>query len=48
VNETSIDYLANKIRVGTEHVTRVRRLITEEYGPEAPFEVVFSGPAIEF
>jgi hypothetical protein len=42
VNQTSIDYLANKIEVGTEHVARVRRLITSEYGLDAPFEVVFA------
>lgn len=41
VNGTSIDYLANKIEVGTEHVRRVRRLIAAEYGPDAPFEVVY-------
>lgn len=41
INETFINYLANKIQVGTEHVARVRRLIAEEYGPDAPFKVVF-------
>jgi hypothetical protein len=41
VNSTSIHYIVNKIEVSTEHVARVRRLIAEEYGPEAPFEVVF-------
>lgn len=46
VNETSIDYLANKVEVGTEQVGRVRRLIGAEYGPDAPFEVVFAGRAI--
>lgn len=46
VNGTTIDYLANKIEVGTEHVARVRRLIAAEYGPEAPFEVVFARPAV--
>ncbi|HYQ79076.1 MAG TPA: hypothetical protein VEP91_08230 [Solirubrobacterales bacterium] len=46
INSTSIDYLANKIEVSTEHVDRVKRLIAEEYGPEAPFEVVFGRPAI--
>jgi len=44
VNETGIHYIANKIEVGTEHVARVRRLIAEEYGPDAPFEVVFAPP----
>lgn len=46
INETSIDYLANKITVGTEHVARVRRLIAARYGPDAPFEVVFARPAV--
>ena len=44
VNTTSIDYLANKIEVATEHVARVRRLIAAEYGPDAPFKVVFGKP----
>jgi hypothetical protein len=46
VNMTSIHYIVNKIEVGTEHVRRVRRLIAEEYGPEAPFEVVFARPIV--
>lgn len=46
VNKTGIDYLANKIEVGTEHVARVRRLIAARYGPDAPFEVVFARPAV--
>jgi hypothetical protein len=46
INSSGIDYLANKVEVGTEHVARVRRLLAELYGPEAPFEVVFEGPAI--
>jgi hypothetical protein len=46
INMTSIDYLANKIEVGTEHVARVRRLIAARYGPDAPFEVVFERPAV--
>lgn len=46
VNETSIDYLANKIEVGTEHVARVRHLIAVRYGPDAPFEVVFAEPVV--
>lgn len=48
VNRTSIDYLANKIQVGTEHVARVRRLIAAEYGPDAPFTVVFARPAVVY
>ena len=46
VNSTHIHYVANKIAVSTEHVARVRRLIAAEYGPDAPFEVVFGHPAI--
>lgn len=46
VNQTAIDYLANKIEVGTEQIARVRRLIAARYGPDAPFEVVFARPAI--
>lgn len=46
VNQTGIDYLANKIEVGTEHVARVRRLIAARYGPDAPFVVVFAEPAV--
>lgn len=46
VNQTGIDYLANKIEVGTEHVARVRRLIAARYGPDAPFEVVFARPVV--
>jgi hypothetical protein len=46
INSTGIDYLANKVEVGTEHIARVRRLLAERYGPDAPFEVVFEGPGI--
>jgi hypothetical protein len=46
VTGTGIDYLANKVEVETEHVARVRRLITSEYGPDAPFEVVFTRRAV--
>jgi hypothetical protein len=46
INSVGIDYLANRIEVGTEHVARVRRLIAARYGPDAPFEVVFAFPAI--
>lgn len=41
VNSVGIDYLANRVEVGTEHVARVRSLIAARYGPKAPFEVVF-------
>jgi hypothetical protein len=46
INMSSIDYLANEIEVGTQHVARVKRLITERYGPDAPFKVVFARPAV--
>jgi len=46
VNSTGIHYIVNKIEVSTEHVARVRRLIAAEYGPEAPFEVVYGRRAI--
>lgn len=46
VNSTHLDYLANKIAVGTEHVAKVRKLIVRIYGPEAPFLVYFARPAI--
>jgi hypothetical protein len=46
VNQTYIDYLANKIAVGTEHVARVKRLIAKLYGPDAPFKVVFGRPVM--
>jgi hypothetical protein len=47
-NSGMIDTLANKVRIGTEHVARVRRLLADKYGPEAPFEVVFEKPAFFF
>ena len=46
VNSVGIDYLANKVELGTQHVARVRRLIAARYGPDAPFEVVFEFPAV--
>ncbi len=46
INSVSIDYLGNKVEVGTQHVARVRRLIAARYGPDAPFEVVFERPAV--
>lgn len=48
INATSIHYITNKIVVGTQHVARVRRLIANIYGPEAPFEVVYARPLINF
>ena len=46
VNSLEIDYLANKIEVGTQHVARVRRLIAARYEPDAPFKVVFERPGV--
>jgi len=46
VNSTHIDYLANKVSVGTEHVARVKHLIATLCGPDAPFKVFFSHPAV--
>lgn len=46
VTEAGIDYLANKVELGTTHLARVRRLVEQIYGPDAPFEVVFARPAI--
>lgn len=44
-NMVSIDFLANKVEVGTQHVARMRRQIAARYGPDAPFLVVFARPA---
>ncbi len=46
INSTSVDVLANKVEVGTEHVARVKKLIAKRYGAGAPFEVVFARPAV--
>lgn len=43
-NIVSINYLANKVEVGTQHVLRMRRWIAARYGPDAPFLVVFAEP----
>lgn len=43
-NMVSINYLANKVEVGTQHVARMRRQIAIRYGPDAPFLVVFGWP----
>jgi hypothetical protein len=48
VNGSSIDALANKVELTTEHVARVRRMIAKEYGPEAPFEVIYGRPPVPF
>lgn len=46
--EAGINNIANKIEIETAHVARVRRLITDLYGPEAPFEVVYTPPPSPF
>ncbi len=43
-NMVTINYLANKVEVGTQHVARMRRQIAARYGPDAPFLVVFAQP----
>lgn len=43
-NMVSINYLANKVEVGTQHIARMRRQIAARYGPDAPFLVVFARP----
>jgi hypothetical protein len=45
-NMVGINYLANKVEVGTQHVARMRRHIAARYGPDAPFLVVFARPAV--
>lgn len=42
VNSLKILVLPNKIEVGTEHVTKVKRLLAERFGADAPFLVVFA------
>lgn len=43
-NMVSINFLANKVEVGTQHLARMRRQIAARYGPDAPFMVVFARP----
>ena len=45
MNGVGLDILANKVEVTTEHVARVKKLLRQRYGPDAPFEVVFGRPA---
>jgi hypothetical protein len=45
-NMVGINYLANKVEVGTQHVARMRRQIAARYGPDAPFLVVFARPLV--
>lgn len=46
INSLSILVLANKIEVGTQHVAKVKRLLTERFGADAPFLVVFARPGV--
>jgi hypothetical protein len=42
ITRMSIATLRNAVEVGTEHVDEVRRLLAERFGPDAPFQVVYS------
>lgn len=44
INSLSILTLPNKIEVGTQHVIKVKYLLAERFGANAPFLVVFSRP----
>jgi hypothetical protein len=44
ISSTGIDTTANKLEVGTEHVAKVKRLLADRFGPDAPFLVVFERP----
>jgi hypothetical protein len=46
INSVGVATLANKVEVGTEHVAKVKRLLAERFGPDAPFLVVFERPAV--
>lgn len=46
VNSLKVVTLQNKVEVGTEHVAKVKRLLTERFGPDAPFLVVFMRPGV--
>jgi hypothetical protein len=46
INSVAVDVLANRVEVGTEHVARVRKLLAERYGAEAPYLVVFESSAL--
>lgn len=46
INSVGVATLANKAEVGTEHVAKVKRLLAERFGPDAPFLVVFERPAV--
>jgi hypothetical protein len=44
INSLKVVTLLNKVEVGTEHVAKVKRLLSERFGPDAPFLVVFARP----
>jgi hypothetical protein len=46
VMSVGADTTNNRVEVGTEHVRRVRELLAQRFGPEAPFEVVFEKPGM--
>ncbi len=46
INSLGVATLPNKVEVGTEHVAKVKLLLAERFGPDAPFLVVFSGPIV--
>ncbi len=41
MNSVILNVLANRVEVGTEHVAKVRRLLTERYGADSPYLVIF-------
>ncbi len=41
VNSVGVATFENKVEVGTEHVAKVKRLVVERFGAEAPFLVVW-------
>lgn len=44
INSTSVVSFANKVEVGTLQVAKVKRLLAQRFGPDAPFMVVRMGP----
>jgi hypothetical protein len=46
-NSLGVDTEHNKVEVGTTQVAKVRALIAERFGPEAPVEVKFGEPAVQ-
>lgn len=43
---TGIVSLPNKVEVGTQHVAKVKQLLADRFGPDAPFLVVFERPGV--